>query len=217
MPRSDLEISAKREKPSILADDGSVDEATDVDLMRRFLWPQRVAVVGASRDEKSVGGVVLGCKTPEEAAEGVEQIEKSLQQADQGQYIGSYLVQEMVGDGVQLAVGVREDPSFGPVLMVGLGGELLELLGDVGVRLTPFSDREAREMIESLKSFPLLSGYRGQPAKNIDALLDLIHRVGALVEDVEEVAELDLNPVFVKTNGVVAADVRLRLQTSDDA
>lgn len=162
-----------------------------------------------------VGGVVLGCETPEQAAEAVSQIRHALEQAGESRYAGRYLVQEMLGDGVELALGMRTDPSFGPVLMVGLGGEWLELLGDVCVRLPPLTDGEARAMLESLAVFPLLTGYRGRPARDVEALLDLIHRLGALALDQPEIAELDLNPVFVQTEGVRAADVRLRLRAPE--
>lgn len=189
------------------------DAAAAADAQRAFDAPVAVKV-DAPIHKTDVGGVVLGCKTPEEAAEAVEQIAESLQQADQRDYAGGYLVQKMIEGGVEFAVGVREAPVFGPVLMVGLGGELLELLGDVCLGLPPLSQREAREMLESLKSYPLLRGYRGQPARDTEALLDLIHRVGALAEDLDVLAELDLNPVFVKTEGVVAADVRLRRRSA---
>ncbi len=167
--------------------------------------------VDAPLHKADVGGIVLNCKTPQQTADAVRQIDRSLQQVGQQKHIGKYLVQEMVGDGVELAVGLRTDPSFGPLLMVGLGGDLLELLNDVSVRMAPTTDLEAQEMMESLKSFPLINGHRNQPRKDQDALLDLMHRLNALAADVENLAELDLNPVFVKTKGVVAADVRLRL------
>ncbi len=110
-------------------------------------------------------------------------------------------------------VGVVTDPTFGPLVVCGLGGVLVELLRDVCFRLTPVTDLDAREMIESLRTAPLLSGYRGMPAGDKDAFAELIQRVSALVELVPELRELDLNPVKVLPpgEGVVVVDARLRL------
>jgi acyl-CoA synthetase (NDP forming) len=94
--------------------------------------------------------------------------------------------------------------------MVGLGGTLVELLGDVAVRIAPLTDNDVEDMLQSLKSYRLLTGYRGAPALDVDALRQVLHRVSALVDDVSEIAEMDLNPVFVLQKGTVVADVRIR-------
>lgn len=119
----------------------------------------------------------------------------------------------MVDDGIQMAVGVNDDPVFGTLLMLGLGGELIELIGDVSVRVTPVTDVDVEEMITSLHAHELLTGYRGRPPADTAALQDLLHRIDALVDDVPELVELDLNPVFVDEHGVTATDVRIRLRT----
>ena len=124
-----------------------------------------------------------------------------------------FLVQEMVGDGLEMVVGVTHDPSFGPIILTGMGGTLVELLRDVSVRITPLTDRDVDEMLSDLRMAPLLRGYRGSAPADLGALKDLLFRINALVEDVPEVAELDLNPVFVREEGqgVAAVDVRLKL------
>jgi len=99
---------------------------------------------------------------------------------------------------------------LGSLVMVGLGGTLVELLGDVAVRIAPLTDCDIEDMLQSLKSYPLLTGYRGAPALDVDALRQMLHRVSALVDDLPEIAEMDLNPVFVLQKGAVAADVRIR-------
>jgi acetate---CoA ligase (ADP-forming) len=169
--------------------------------------------VAAPIHKADVGGVVLGLATPEAAREAVERIHASLVEAGLEQHAGSYLVQEMVGDGVEMVVGVTHDPSFGPIVLTGMGGTLVELLRDVSVRITPLTDRDVDEMLSDLRMAPLLRGYRGSPPADVTALRDLLFRINAMVEDVPEVAELDLNPVFVRDEGrgVVAVDVRMKL------
>jgi NAD(P)-dependent dehydrogenase (short-subunit alcohol dehydrogenase family) len=115
--------------------------------------------------------------------------------------------------GVEALVGVTTDPTFGPLLVCGLGGILVELLRDVSFRLTPVTDLDAREMLASLKSSRLLDGYRGSPPADRAALIDVILRISALVEVVPELRELDLNPVKVLAPGAgaVVVDGRMRI------
>jgi acyl-CoA synthetase (NDP forming) len=105
------------------------------------------------------------------------------------------LVQLMISSGVELMIGVTQDPSFGPLIGFGLGGIYVEILKDVCFRITPITDRDAREMVRSIKGYRLLESYRGHPSADIAAIEDLLFRVARLVEAVPEIAELDLNPV----------------------
>jgi acetyl coenzyme A synthetase (ADP forming)-like protein len=130
----------------------------------------------------------------------------------QGYPVEEFLVQRMVGDGVELLVGVVHDASFGPVVACGAGGTAVELLKDVAVRITPLTDLDASEMVRSLQTFPLLDGYRGAPKGDIAALEDLLLRVSALVEAHPTIAELDCNPVRVLPHGVVVVDARVRVE-----
>jgi acyl-CoA synthetase (NDP forming) len=177
-------------------------------------WSVPVAVKVASALHKAdVGGIVLGLDSGAAVAEAILAIEGSLASHDLSSHAGRYLVQEMVTGGVEMVVGVRHDPSFGPIVVTGMGGTLVELLRDVSVRITPLTDRDVREMLEGLRMAPLLRGYRGSPPADVAALEDLLHRVNAMVEDLPEIAELDLNPVFVLPagEGAVCVDVRMRL------
>ena len=126
----------------------------------------------------------------------------------------TFMVQEMVTDAVEMFVGVTNDPSFGPLLACGAGGALVELIKDVAVRLTPLTDIEARQMVRSLKTFPLLEGYRGSPRRDSRALEDIILRLSELVEDLPEVDELDLNPVMVLSEGKGALIVDARVHVA---
>jgi acyl-CoA synthetase (NDP forming) len=122
-----------------------------------------------------------------------------------------YLVQRMAPEGVEMLLGVAHDPQFGPVLACGAGGVMVELMRDVSIRLTPLTRPDATEMIKSLKTFPLLTGFRGSPACDIAALEDALLRVSAMVEDLPQIAELDLNPTFVHPGGVTVVDARIRV------
>lgn len=123
----------------------------------------------------------------------------------------SFLVQPMVERGAEMIVGITSDPTFGPVVACGAGGTLVELLKDVSIRLTPVTHRDAYEMIRSLKTYPLLAGYRGEFPCDVPALQDVIERVSALAEDIPEVAELDLNPVILSSKGATVVDFRVKL------
>jgi acetate---CoA ligase (ADP-forming) len=192
----------------------TADEAADAQA--EFGVPVAVKVAAAIH-KADVGGVQLGLSTPDEAREAVDAIRAALVDAGLEQHADSYLVQEMVGDGVEMVVGVTHDPSFGPIVLTGMGGTLVELLRDVSVRITPLTDRDVDEMLTDLRMAPLLRGYRGSPPADVRALKDLLFRINAMVEDLPEVAELDLNPVFVREEGrgVVAVDVRLKLVPVD--
>jgi acetyl coenzyme A synthetase (ADP forming)-like protein len=122
-----------------------------------------------------------------------------------------FLVQRMVTGGVEMIVGLIQDPSFGPVVACGAGGTLAELLHDVSVRLTPLSDDDVSEMPRELRTFPLLNGYRGAPPCDIGALEDVLRRVGMLAEDLPQIAEMDCNPVAVLEQGACILDARLRI------
>jgi acetate---CoA ligase (ADP-forming) len=173
-----------------------------------------VAVKAAAPVHKTeIGGIRLSLGRPEQVADAVESIDRELRAhghdevADQG-----YLVQEMVAEGVEMLVGVQYDPTFGPILMVGMGGTLVELLRDVSVRIHPLTDVDVEEMLTGLRAYPLLEGYRGSEPVDVDALKALLFRMSALVENVPEVDEVDLNPVFVRPRGVAAVDARIKLK-----
>jgi acyl-CoA synthetase (NDP forming) len=122
----------------------------------------------------------------------------------------------MISEAVEMFVGITNDPNFGPLLACGIGGALVELLRDVSVRLTPLTDADAHQMVRSLRTFPVLDGYRGEPKRDVKALEEVMLRLSQLVEDIPEVAELDLNPVMVllEGRGAVVVDARIRVAES---
>ena len=136
----------------------------------------------------------------------VEDFEKA------GHPVEGFQLQPMVAAGVEMIVGVVQDQHFGPVLACGAGGTATELIKDVSVRITPIGPADARKMVRSLKTFPLLDGYRGAPKADVAALEDVLLRVSALVEAHPQIAEMDLNPLIVHEHDAVAVDARIRLE-----
>jgi acyl-CoA synthetase (NDP forming) len=134
--------------------------------------------------------------------------------ATQGIEVEALLVQRMVESGVEMLIGVVHDPLFGPVVVAGAGGTAVELLHDVSARITPLTDEDAREQLRSLKTYPLLEGYRGAPRADIEAVEDVLLRIGRMVETHAEIAELDLNPVIATPDGVFVVDARVRVEQS---
>jgi acyl-CoA synthetase (NDP forming)/GNAT superfamily N-acetyltransferase len=128
-----------------------------------------------------------------------------------GSKLDGVLVQPMLGSGVEVLVGVVQEPVFGPLVVFGLGGVATDVLADHAARLTPLTDADADRMIHDVRAAPLLFGHRGSPAVDTAALTDLLLRVSRLADDIPEIAELDLNPVIARPDGVQAVDARIRI------
>ncbi|MEA2683100.1 MAG: hypothetical protein QOK05_1428 [Chloroflexota bacterium] len=160
--------------------------------------------------KSDVGGVRLDLDGAAAASAEAQKLQASLGSDNEL----AFLVQEMADPGVELLVGVVHDSLFGPLLACGAGGTMAELLGDVQVRLTPVTDVDVTEMLSGLRTFRLLQGYRGQPAANIGMVEDVLLRVGAMVENHPEIAELDLNPLIAGPGGAMVVDWRMRVATS---
>lgn len=162
------------------------------------------------------GGVKLNLAADQVEAEAVKM--KAVMEAE-GKRVEGFLVQPMAAQGVEMFVGVTTDGTFGPVVACGYGGVSVELFKDVAIRLPPISREDAREMITCLKSYPLLNGFRGAPVRDADTLADIVVRIGALVRDIPEILEMDLNPVIVhdKGNGCTIVDARIRVQKGKHA
>ncbi|MFO8101570.1 MAG: acetate--CoA ligase family protein [Dehalococcoidia bacterium] len=125
---------------------------------------------------------------------------------------GKVSVQKMAPEGIEVIMGMSKDPQFGPVIMFGLGGVFVETLGDISLRIVPITQRDAREMIEEIKGYPVLKEYRGKKSVDIRALEDILLKLSGLAQKAPEIRELDLNPVFAYTKGAVAADARIILE-----
>ena len=128
-----------------------------------------------------------------------------------GHATAGFVVQRMAQRGVEMLVGVVHDPQFGPVVACGAGGVQVELLRDVSVRITPLSQEDASDMIRELKTYPLLTGFRGSVPADVAALEDGLLRVSAMVDDIPQIAELDCNPFVVHETGATILDARIRV------
>ncbi|NND02740.1 MAG: GNAT family N-acetyltransferase [Acidimicrobiia bacterium] len=158
--------------------------------------------------KSDVGGVALNVSGENAVREAFAQVTGIADDAE------GAVIQEFVGSGHEVIVGMTEDPLFGPLVVFGLGGIFVELMQDVAFRINPLSDVEAREMIAEVKAAKLLDGYRGEPAGDVDALVEVLQRVSALIDDNPEIAEMDLNPVkaLEPGQGVRVVDARIRVR-----
>jgi acyl-CoA synthetase (NDP forming) len=156
-----------------------------------------------------MGAVRLSLRGPDQVRAAADEMTRRLESC--GQLPTGFVVQRQVAGGVEMLVGVAHDPQFGPVVACGAGGVQVELMRDVSVRLTPLTREDATEMIRSLKTFALLDGFRGGPKHDTAALEEGLLRVGAMVEDLPQIAELDCNPFVVGERGAVILDARIRV------
>jgi len=157
------------------------------------------------------GAVRLRLDDPEAVRTAAQEMSERL--SGQGQAPSGFVVQQMAKRGVEMLVGVVHDPQFGPVVACGAGGVQVELLKDVSVRLSPLSNEDATEMIRELKTYPLLTGFRGSAPVDVAALEEGLLRVSALVEDLPQIAELDCNPFVLHETGATILDARIRVTT----
>jgi acyl-CoA synthetase (NDP forming) len=175
-------------------------------------FPVVLKVVSPDITHKSdVGGVKLNLNTAEEVTAAFKEITAAAKKANRKASIDGVAVQKMARPGVEVIIGMSQDPQFGPVLMFGLGGVLVEVLKDVSFRLVPITLRDARQMIREIKGYPLLEGYRGQEPADVEALEKLLLRLSEFVEKHPEISELDLNPIFAYKDGALAVDARIVL------
>jgi len=162
--------------------------------------------------KSDAGGVRLDLKTLKQVDEAYDDILKVITSKYPQAVLQGISVQKMARPGVEVVIGMSKDVQFGPLLMFGLGGVLVEILKDVSFRIVPLTRRDAREMIREIKSYPLLEGYRGREAVDVSTLEEWLVRVSDFVGQNPEIKEIDLNPVFAYGNGALAVDARVMLE-----
>jgi len=173
-------------------------------------YPVVLKVVSPDVTHKSdVGGVRLGLDSAAGVTAAFAEIVEAVKEHQPDARIDGVAVQKMARPGIEVIIGMSKDPQFGPVLMFGLGGILVEVLKDVAFRIVPLEPRDARQMVREIKGFPVLQGFRGQEPADLEALEKLILTVSAFVEAHPEIEELDLNPVFAYKDGAIAVDARI--------
>ena len=177
------------------------DEAAEAAQALGFPVVVKTALAGAHKTE--TGGVALDLQSEDDVRAAAARMQ------------GPVLVQPMRSGSAELLAGLVQDELFGPLVALGPGGVLAELIGDAGIRIAPLTDVDARELVLEGKTGALVRGYRGKPPADADAIVELVHRLSALGEDLPEVVELDLNPLIVGPHGCVAVDARIRVRVPE--
>ena len=184
-----------------------------ISISKEMGFPVVLKIVSPDVVHKSdSGGVKLGLANGAQVGRAYSEIMSSVRQKYPQAAIQGVSVQLMASPSIEVIVGMSKDPQFGPVLMFGLGGVLVEVLKDVSFRIVPVTKRDASEMIREIKGYPLLQGYRGQEAVDIASLEDLIVKVSQFIEQNPQIKELDLNPIFAYRDKAMAVDARIVLE-----
>lgn len=190
----------------------TVDEA--VRAAAEIGFPVVLKVASPEVVHKSeVGGVRVGIRSADEVRRAYEQICASVAERAPSARIDGISVWQMAPPGVETIVGLSKDPTFGHLVLFGLGGIYVEVLKDVSLRVVPITPADAMAMIREIRAFPILVGSRGQPPSDLEAIQDVLERVSQLAEDFPEIRELDLNPlvVYPRPHGALAVDARATL------
>ncbi|MDD5093748.1 MAG: acetate--CoA ligase family protein [Dehalococcoidia bacterium] len=184
-----------------------------VSIAKEMGFPVAMKIVSPDIIHKSdIGGVKLGIKNTTEATRAYSEIMAAANQKEPEARIYGVSVQKMSRPGVEVIMGMSKDAQFGPVLMFGLGGVFVEVLKDVSFRIVPLVPRDATQMIQEIKGYPVLKGYRGQEPANITSLEETLLKLSSFIEQTPEIRELDLNPMFAYPDGVIAVDARIILE-----
>jgi acetyltransferase len=193
------------------------DEADAVQAAEAIGYPVVVKIVSPDILHKiDVGGVRLNLANSEAVRRAYGEMMAAVRGARPEARIDGVLVQKMVRGGKETILGMRRDPHFGPLLLFGLGGTYVEIFRDVAVRIAPITASDALQMFQELRSFPILSGYRGEPPADIDAITECLQRLSQLALDFPVVHELDMNPLVVFEKGKGAGVIDARIFISDD-
>ena len=183
--------------------EGVATNATDAAAVAaRIGFPAVMKIVSPQILHKTeAGGVLVGVKSAEEAAQGYAAIVANARKYDPQAEILGVQVQQMIGGGQEVIIGAVTDPAFGKLVAFGMGGILVEVLKDITFRLAPASEEDALSMLDGIAAAEILRGVRGAPPVDRAALATMIERVSVLVADFPEISELDLNPVFAAERG----------------
>jgi acyl-CoA synthetase (NDP forming) len=188
----------------------SIDEA--VKFAEEIGYPVVMKIVSKDILHKSdAGGVLLDIDNKKEVVDGYEVIMHKCREYKPNAVIEGIEVTEMAKKGVELIVGARRDPSFGPVVMCGLGGIYVEVMKDISFRAIPINRSTALSMLEEIRSYPLLLGARGEQRKDIEAVIDIIIKISSIIKKCERITDIEINPVVVYDikNGLKALDARI--------
>ena len=188
----------------------SIQEA--VQFAGEIGYPVVLKVVSKDILHKSdAGGVVLDLDDEKEVIVGYEAIMHHCRMYKPNAVIEGIEVAEMVKKGIELIIGARRDPSFGPVIMCGLGGIYVEIMKDISFRAVPINRSIALSMLEEIRSYPLLLGARGEEKKDIESVIDTIIKIGSIIRTCERITDIEVNPieVYEAKSGIKAVDARI--------
>jgi len=184
-----------------------------VEFSRKMGFPVALKIASPDIVHKSdSGGVKLSLKNVSEVRTAFREIMDGVEEKNPSASIQGVSVQKMARPGTEVIVGTSKDPQFGPVIMFGLGGIFVEVLKDVSFRIIPLNKRDAKEMIEDIKGYPALQGYRGKEPADIPALMEMILKISKVMEENPEIKELELNPIMAYKKGALAVDARIILE-----
>lgn len=195
----------------------SINEA--VKIAAEIGYPVAMKVVSKDILHKSdAGGVMLDLDNEKEVVVAYEAIMHNCRKYKPDAVIEGIAVAEMVKKGVELIVGARRDPAFGPVVMCGLGGIYVEIMKDISFRALPMNRDIALSMLEEIRSYPLLLGARGEEKKDIESVIDTIIKIGAMIQKCERITDIEINPVIVYTikDGIKGVDARILISKSKE-
>ncbi|RLF37072.1 MAG: hypothetical protein DRN03_02890, partial [Thermoplasmata archaeon] len=190
----------------------SIDEA--IEFSEEIGYPVVLKVVSEDIIHKTdAGGVALNIENREEVIDAYQAIMRNCKSRFPRARIRGIEVCKMVPKGIETIAGCTTDRSFGPVVMFGLGGIYVEILKDVSFRAVPITLTDAKKMVRSIKSYPLLLGARGEKKRDIPAIIDTLLKLSRLMETVREISDIEINPLMVYEHGsgVMAVDVRIIL------
>ena len=192
---------------------GVVTEDAAVAAAARFGGPValRADVPGLVR-ARGAGALLIDLHGEEEVRRGFRSLQETF-----GHRLAGVIVKPMVTGGVEVMISVLQEEVAGPLVLFGAGGAAADALADRAARLAPLTDADADELIRSIRAAPLLLGRPGAPGADLTALRDLLLRVSRMADDLPQIAELELSPVFARPHGVQAVDARIRLQAADPA
>lgn len=209
----DASIGLLREYGIPVADTRVAYTAEEASKMARDIGFPVVMKVRSRRisHKTDVGGIALELQNDDDVKHAFNAMKARFDAGISGTETEGFVLQPMLKGGQEVIIGMSQDPVFGPLVMVGMGGVHVELIKDVAFSLHPLTDTDPDNLLRQLKSLPLLTGWRGSPAKDIEALKEVLLRFSALVEDFDDIEEIEINPlmVFNRGNGCTVADARV--------
>nr|AAU82902.1 Acetate--CoA ligase [ADP-forming] I subunit beta [uncultured archaeon GZfos22D9] len=191
-----------------------IDELADVALKSKEITPPLVLKV-VSQDilhKREFGGVITGINDSEEASIALKEMKRTLAEKAPKARIAGFLLEETAPTGIELIIGGLRDPQFGPAVMFGTGGFAVELVKDVSFRLAPLNREEVFDMMQEVKSYPLLTGFRGSKPVDLEKLASTVMKLSDILLAIEEIKEIEINPLLVHEDRAVAVDARVVLQ-----